>query len=68
MEQENEGMTKRIRICCDAMGDAMMMNDIREGIIIDEDGAFIWWKDGDTMPMNYCPNCGKKMSNSSEKG
>ena len=54
-------MTKRIRICCDAMGDAMMMNDIREGIIIAEDGAFIWWKAGDTMPMNDCPNCGKKV-------
>ena len=39
----------------------MMMNDIRESIIIDEDGVFIWWKDGDTMPMNYCPNCGKRI-------
>ena len=51
----------KIRICCDAMGDAVMMNDIREGIIQDEDGLFIWWSDGDTMPLNYCPACGKRL-------
>ena len=52
---------KHIKICCNAMDEVVMMMDIRENIIIDEDGVFIWWRDGDTMPMNYCPNCGKRI-------
>lgn len=51
----------RIRICCDAMGDAVMMNDLREGLIFDNGKVYIWWKDGDCMQMNYCPCCGKKI-------
>lgn len=51
----------KIKICCDAMGDAVMMNDIREGIIRDKDDLLILWNDGDTMPLNYCPSCGKKI-------
>ena len=51
----------KIRLCCDAMGDAVMMNDIRESIIQDEDSLFICWSDGDTMPLNYCPACGRKI-------
>ena len=57
----DERLNIRIKICCDDMGDAVMMNDIREGIIQDTDGIYIWWKDGDLMPMNYCPSCGKKI-------
>ena len=51
----------KIEVCCDAMGDAVMMNDIRGGIIQDEEGIYIWWRDGDIMPMNFCPNCGKRI-------
>ena len=51
----------RVKVCCDAMGDAMMMNDIRQGIIQEGDDMFIWWSDGDAMPLRYCPNCGKKI-------
>lgn len=51
----------KINICCDAMGDAVMMNDIREGITIIDDKLFIMWPDGDCMPLNYCPSCGKKV-------
>ena len=50
-----------IEPCCDAMGDAVMMNDIREGMIQDGDELFILWGDGDAMPLRYCPNCGKKV-------
>ena len=51
----------RIKVCCDAMGDAVMMNDIREGIAIINDKLYIVWSDGDCMPLNYCPACGKKI-------
>ena len=57
----DERLNIRIKICCHDMGDAVMMNDIREGIIQDADGIYIWWRDGDLMPMNYCPSCGKKI-------
>ena len=49
----------KINICCDAMGDAVMMNDIRDGITIIDDKLYIVWSDGDCMPLNYCPSCGK---------
>ena len=58
---KNPRLKLHIKICCNAMDDAVMMNDIREGILQDEDGLFIWWCDGDTMPMVYCPACGKKI-------
>ena len=51
----------KIKICCDAMGDAVMMNDIRDGIAIINDKLYIVWSDGDCMPLNYCPSCGKKI-------
>jgi len=51
----------KINICCDAMGDAVMMNDIRDGITIIDDKLYIVWPDGDCMPLNYCPSCGKKV-------
>ncbi len=56
----DERLNIRIKICCDDMGDAVMMNEFREGLILDGD-LYIWWKDGDLMPMNYCPSCGKKI-------
>ena len=50
-----------IGICCKDMGDLVMMNDIRESAI-DIDGEFyIWWRDGDLMPMHFCPSCGKRI-------
>jgi hypothetical protein len=63
MDKEGEGMTDRwkVHICCDAMGDAVMMNDIRDGITIIDDKLYIVWSDGDCMPLNYCPSCGKKI-------
>ncbi|MBQ1293263.1 MAG: hypothetical protein IIY21_04450 [Clostridiales bacterium] len=51
----------KVKICCDAMGDAVMMNDIREGIVTIDDNLYIVWADGDSMPLNYCPSCGKKV-------
>lgn len=51
----------KIKICCDAMGDTIMMNDIRDSITMIEDGLYIVWSDGDCMPLNYCPSCGKKI-------
>lgn len=57
----DEKLNIRIKICCDDMGDVVMMNDIREGLIFHDGGVYIWWKDGDCMPMNYCPSCGKKI-------
>lgn len=57
----NEKLDIRIRICCDDMGDAVMMNEFREGLLLDDEGLYIWWKDGDLMPVNYCPSCGKKI-------
>lgn len=57
----NEKLDIRIKICCDDMGDAVMMNEFREGLLLDDEGLYIWWKDGDLMPVNYCPSCGKKI-------
>lgn len=57
----NEKLDIHIRICCDDMGDAVMMNEFREGMLLDDEGLYIWWKDGDLMPVNYCPSCGKKI-------
>lgn len=57
----DEKLNIRIKICCDAMGDAVILNEFRKGIIQEEDGIYIWWRDGDLMPMNYCPSCGKKI-------
>lgn len=48
--------------CCGDMGDAIMMNQFRQGIIYDrvlDPPLWIVWKDGDMMPLNYCPSCGK---------
>lgn len=57
----DERLNIRIKICCDAMDEVVMMNDIREGITTINDKLYIWWKDGDCMPLNYCPSCGKKI-------
>lgn len=45
--------------CCRDMEDAVMMNDIREGIIEYEGQFYIVWGDGDMIPLKYCPSCGK---------
>ena len=43
-----------IEQCCGDMGDAIMMNQFRQGIPL-----WIVWNDGDMMPLNFCPSCGK---------
>ena len=51
-----------IEQCCGDMGDTIMMNQIRQGIIYDrvlDPPLWIVWKDGDMMPLNFCPSCGK---------
>lgn len=53
---------KGIIACCTDMEDMLMMNEFREGVIQDDDGSLdIWWKDGDCMPLRYCPSCGRKI-------
>ena len=57
---ESERLKLSIEICCDEMGDAVMMNAYRQGIIQNGDGTLdIWWDDGDCTPLRYCPSCGK---------
>ena len=52
----------RIEPCCKEMSDTIMMNDIRQGVVRDQDGSLsILWGDGDTMPLRYCPCCGKRV-------
>ena len=51
-----------IEQCCGDMDDAIMMNQFRKGIIYDrvlDPPLWIVWNDGDMMPLNYCPSCGK---------
>lgn len=51
-----------IEQCCGDMDDAIMMNQFRQGIIYDrvlDPPLWIVWKDGDMMPLNFCPACGK---------
>ena len=51
-----------IEQCCGGMDDAIMMNQFRQGIIYDrvlDPPLWIVWKDGDMMPLNFCPACGK---------
>ena len=53
-----------IEQCCGDMGDAIMMNQFRKGIIYDrvlDPPLWIVWNDGDMMPLNYCPSCGKSI-------
>ena len=51
-----------IEQCCGDMGDTIMMNQIRQGIIYDrvlDPPLWIVWKDGEMTPLNFCPSCGK---------
>lgn len=51
-----------IEQCCGDMEDAIMLNQFRHGIIYDrvlDPPLWIMWKDGDMMPLNFCPSCGK---------
>ena len=48
-----------IEPCCGEMEDAVMLNDIREGVIEHVGQFYIVWGDGDMIPLNYCPCCGK---------
>lgn len=77
MEQESEEMTKKselinegqidiyliddIVLCCNDMRETVMMNEFREGVVQIGDALYIKWGDGDCMPLNYCPSCGKKI-------
>ena len=56
---QSDRLRIRIEICCDDMGDAVMMNDFRQGILQEGDALYIWWDDCDCMPLRYCPSCGK---------
>ena len=60
-EPNDSRLKIQIEPCCNDMADAIMMNDFRQGIIQDDDGVFIWWDDCDTMPLRFCPSCGKKI-------
>lgn len=51
----------KVGICCDAMGDTIMLNDFRDSLTVIDDKLYIVWSDGDCMPLNYCPSCGKKI-------
>lgn len=51
----------KVHICCDAMGDIILMNNFRDSIKVINDELYIVWSDGDCMPLNYCPSCGKKV-------
>lgn len=61
MVNEMTDMTQRIRICCPAMDDLVLLNDIRESIIESEGQLWLWWKDGDMTPLRFCPTCGKRI-------
>lgn len=57
-----------IKGCCKYMDNVIMLNDIRESIVFDPKeragGEFrfmLMWRDGDCMPLLYCPSCGKRI-------
>ena len=63
-----------IKSCCTHMGDTLMLNDIRESITFNpkEPKGSKWrfsimWRDGDLMPLVYCPACGKKIEEIEEE-
>lgn len=63
-----------IKVCCARMGDTIMLNDIRESIcfIPNEPRGSEWrfsimWRDGDLMPLLYCPSCGKRIEEIEEE-
>lgn len=59
---EDPAWSMPIKVCCKEMADAIMMNDIRQGVVRDQDGSLsILWPDGDMMPLRFCPCCGKRV-------
>ena len=57
-----------IKPCCRYMDGTILMNDIRESITFDPTEPkgspcrfMIVWRDGDCVPLLYCPSCGKKI-------
>lgn len=62
---------RNVKACCDDMRVARMMGDVRDykgkekdligSIVIINDKLYFVWADGDCMPLNYCPSCGKKV-------